>query len=208
MKNPHINAVLRFVADGKVHCFGHLDPHINDNVVKVLPIIRSTWTEPTYYGIRIKFPREKATSEYSTLFKDPKIHTVLIKFNPESYTNVDDHVVIDETEFQEFMQHAPQNIQDKAKEAFAQQNLYRITFTYEQKGIERFFYENQYSSSVPEIKAIFDSMELIPGCNTLSIYMWKYNDLPAHLQFLYRAHYSHIPSLEPYLHKYKTGKDA
>lgn len=205
--SPKDPAVLRFVADGQVHCFGHLDTGDRDNSIQVLPIIKSHWKESPYFGIRVKFPRPQS-SGYNTLFHEEKFHTVLIKFHPKAYTKVEDRIVTEETEFRDFLHHAPPHVHAKANEAFTQETLYRITFTYEEKGIECLYYTKQYSSSVTEIQNIFNSMRFITKCQTLSIYMWKYRDLPAHLQYLYREHHNYVPSLEPYLHKYKDGKDA
>ena len=205
--SPKDPAVLRFVADGQVHCFGHLDTGDRDNSIQVLPIIKFHWKESPYFGIRVKFPRPQS-SGYNTLFQEEKFHTVLIKFHPKAYTKVEDRIVTEETEFRDFLQHAPRHVHAKANEAFAQGTLYRITFTYEEKGIECLYYTNQYSSSVNEIQNIFNSMKFITKCQTLSIYMWKYPDLPAHLQYLYREQHDYVPSLQPYLHKYKDGKDA
>ena len=201
-------AVLRFVAGGKVHCFGHLDRGMREDVVQVAPYIKMGWSEPTYYGIRVRFPHEDVPSGHMALFHDDKFHTVVIKFKPDSFTNVTDYVVTDETEFRESIQEAPEHVHAKAKEAFKQEKLYRITFTYEEDAIARAYYTNLYTSSVPEIQAIFDSMQHIPVCKTLSVFMWKYTGLRAHLQHLYRTQHNYEPVFDPYWHKYKSGRDA
>ena len=208
IKNPPAKlAVLRFVAGDQVYCFGHLDEKAQNNVVQVSPLVRISWTEAPYYGIRVKFPRDEQ-SKYDTLFYDEKFHTVLLKFSPNSYTAVEDHIVTNDAEFEDFLQFAPLHVHAKAKEAKLQETLYRITFTYESDGIEQCFYPNQYSSSVPEIQAIFNAMALVPGSKSLSVFMWKYDALPAHLQFLYREQHQYRSSLEPYKHKNKDGMAA
>lgn len=205
--NPTNDAVLRFIADGKVYCFGHLDRPSQDNVIRVLPITKIPRAEPPFYGIRVKFPRDES-SETKARFFDEKFHTVLYKFNPRSYTSVDDHCVTDDAEFDEFLKHAPEHVHAKAKEGKEQNRLYRITFSYEGKGIKQLFYPNLYSSSVPEVQDIFKAMELVPECKTLSIFMWKYEDLPGNLQYLYRVQQDYQSSLKPYLHKHRLGMAA
>lgn len=205
--NPTNDAVLRFIADGNVYCFGHLDRPSQDNVIRVLPITKIPRAEPPFYGIRVKFPRDES-SETKARFFGEKFHTVLYKFNPRSYTSVDDHCVTDDAEFDEFLKHAPEHVHAKAKEGKEQNRLYRITFSYEGKGIKQLFYPNLYSSSVPEVQDIFKAMELVPECKTLSIFMWKYEDLPGNLQYLYRVQQDYQSSLKPYLHKHRLGMAA
>ena len=89
------------------------------------------------------------------------------------------------------------------------QNLvYRITFSYNDYKIWQGAFPNIYSSGVPEIQKNFEAMSLIPTCKTLSIFMWKYKNLPANLQYLYAEQNNYISPLDSYLHKYKEGKDA
>lgn len=52
------------------------------------------------------------------------------------------------------------------------QKLYRMTLSYEDDAIEQDFYPNVYSSSVPEVQSIFETMFLVPTCKTLSVSMW------------------------------------
>ena len=205
--HPTEPAILRFVAGGTVHCFGHTDRGFRGNIVQVFPIMTARPQDSPYYGIRVKFPRTQMPG-YDTLFNEENWHTVFVKFHPKSYTNVEDRVVSDQNEFEDFLQTVPQHAQPKVKEAFGHQCLYRITFTYEENGIELAYYPNQYSSSVAGVQDIYNVMQFITQCKTLSVYVWKYPDLPAHLHWLYGEQHSYVYSFQPYLHKYKDGWDA
>ena len=124
-----------------------------------------------------------------------------------SYT-VEDDIVTDKTEFKQFLDDAPEHVRAKAKEAFEQSKLYRITFSYEHNDIHLRGFPNLYSSSVPEIQEIFEGLSLVRHCKTISLYMWMYKDLQAQLQYLYRRQHSHVSSLVPYMHKNKLGLAA
>ena len=90
----------------------------------------------------------------------------------------------------------------------SQKKLYRITFSFEDNKIEQNFYPNVYSSSVPEVQAIFDAMALVRTAKTISIFQWMYEDLPANLQYLYTAQRDYWSRLGEYLHKQKKGMAA
>lgn len=205
--SPNDHAVLRFIADGKVHCFGRLDRNVKDAVVQVLPRVKIPRTEPPCYVIRVKFPRDEASNPSKAQFTNAKFHTVNYNFLHDAYT-VDDHLVTDEAEFEDFMLHAPDHVHAKAKEAMSQGKLYRITLSFEDDKIEQDFYPNVYSSSVPEIQAIFDAMALVRTAKTISVFQWMYEDLPANLQCLYKAQREFYSRLQPYLQKHKMGLAA
>ena len=206
-KSPPANySVLRFDAGGEVHCFGQLDRRKDFNTVTVLPIIKTTQVEAPSYQIKVIFPRDQVSNP-AIRFNDPRSHTVLFKFKPGAYT-VDDHLVTDKTEFEDFVKDAPEHVRGKAKECMDQRQLYRVTFFFEEKGIQQLFYPNLYSSEVPLIQAIFDSIKLIAGCKTISIFTWRYTDLPANLQYLYHEQMRYESPLGSYYHKEAKGLAA
>ena len=200
-------AVLRFVADGQVHCFGLLDRSVRDNVIQVLPEIKLSRTQPPRYTIRIKFPRDSDSKSSKAQFVDPNFHSVHYTFLPGTYS-VEDHVVSDAAELEDFLLHAPKYTHAKAKEAMSQGNLYRITLTFDDNKIQQNFYPNVYSSNVPEIQKEFDAMALVPTAKTISVFQWMYKDLSAHLQCLYRKQREFSSPLQRYLHKHKLGLAA
>ena len=204
--SPTDLAVIRFVADDKVYCVGQLDRSIKNNVIQVFPKIELSRSHLPCYTLRVKFPRDK-DSESKTLFADPDFHTVRYNFLHNNYT-VEDHLVIDATEFQEFLLHAPTNVHSKAKEAMSQGKLYRITLSFDDNKIEQNFYPNVYSSKVPEIQEIFDAMVLVPTAKSISVFQWMYKDLPGNLQYMYNAQRELIPPLQQYLHKHNAGLAA
>lgn len=203
IKRPFDHAVLRFIAGGQVYCFGHLDKPAATDSVRVLPIIKCPSTDKPYFGIRILFPRDRSRNT-GISFPDIKFHTVLYRFTHPNYT-IEEHTVTDETEFQDFLQHAPQHVHPKANEAMSRGKLYRLTLTYEDKRIGQDFYKIVYSSSVPKVQNIFTALDQIPGCKTLSVFMWQYDDLPANLQYLYKAHLKSDSPIDWYFHKEKEG---
>lgn len=100
------------------------------------------------------------------------------------------------------------HVKDKAKEAMSQGNLYRITLSFDDNKIEQDFYPNVYSSREPEVQAIFETMALVRTAKTISVFQWKYEDLPANLQSLYMAQRLYYSPLQNYLHKHKMGLAA
>ena len=162
--------------------------------------------EAPSYEITVLFPRDHVPNP-AIHFNDARSHAVVFKFRPGVYT-VDDHVVKDKTEFEDFVKDAPQHIRGKAKECMDQQQLYRVTLSYEEKDILQLFYPNLYSSNVPAVQEIFESLKLIPGCKTISVFTWMYPDLPANLQFLYQEQMSYASRMEPYYHKETKGLGA
>ena len=185
-------SVLRFEADGMIYCFGHLDrpdkkPTKFDSV-HVLPLIKMRPRDAPALRVLVKFPRDEKPLP-GACFDDPKFHSVWYKFKLDA-CEVEDHVVTDEIEFQEFLKDAPLTVHGKAKKAMERKELYRITVSYDDNEIGQ-DYPNGYSSSTPEIQKNFDALALVPVCKRLSIFMWMYNDLPAHLQYLYAAQKSY-----------------
>ena len=199
-------AVLRFEADGTVYCFGHLDKTTKPGSIQVLPWVKVTSAVDPNFTIQVKFPRDK-TPIPGFHFHDPAFHSVWYKFQSNTY-EVEEHLVTDKKEFGQFLKDAPRHVHGKANEAMKQQKLYRITFSYDDHKIWQGHFPNIYASSVPEIQKNFEAMSLVPTCKTLSIFMWKYEDLPANLQYLYAEQKDYVPPLDLYLHKYKEGKDA
>ncbi len=199
---PNNHAILRFVADEKVYYVGHLDRPAANDVVQVMPIIKIPSTDQPYFGIRMRFPRD----EFSEGFSDPVTHLVMIKFSTKGFT-VEDHLIVDNTEFEDLLAEAPLRLQAKLKEAKEQSKLYRITFHYGPKDIQVQGYPNLFSSNNFEVQAIFDSIALLPDCQTLSILIWEWPTLSQNLQFLYQEQLNYIPSLTLYYHKYKDGHD-
>lgn len=151
-KNPPQNqSVLRFEAGGQVYCFGHIDKPTSHETVTVSQSIKVLPGDVPVLLVRVSFPRDKIHP--GIRFHDPKSHTVYYRFRPGFYT-VDDHLVTDETEFQEFLVDAPQHVRGKAKEAKTQAMLYRVTLSYEEKDMWQGHYPNLYiPQATPRFKA-------------------------------------------------------
>lgn len=96
--NPS-SAVLRFVADDKVYCFGRLNTSTQGAAVQVFSQIKVPHAELPNFGIRVRFPRDKS-SNTKARFSDERFHNVWYRFNPQAHI-VDDHLVTDEAEFQD-----------------------------------------------------------------------------------------------------------
>ena len=136
--NPTNYSVLRFEASGKVYYIGQLDKPDNFNVVTVLPMVKVGDGNAPAYVIKVGFPRDKISNP-AIRFQNPNTHSVWFKFRPGAYT-VNDHIVTDKNEFDAFIADAPKHVHGKAKEYMEQQKLYRVTLTYEKKGILQLFY--------------------------------------------------------------------
>lgn len=200
------SVVIRFVADGKVNCFGHLSRPSGASVVKVVETKKAGRTEPPYFGIQVLFPCDKSNNT-GFHFHNNNYHTVMLRFLPHTFTVVDG-LVTDKAEFEEFLKDAPEDVVEKAKEGFAQKKLYRITWTFEDQAIKLDSYPHVYSSSDPAVQDKFNAMANIPVCKTLSVFLLEYEDLPNHLQLLYKRQQDHISPLTNYLHKHNKGLAA
>ncbi len=96
----------------------------------------------SFYGIRVKFPRDK-TPDNTPNYYDDNFLTAWLKFHAKGYAAKDEgssytievDVVNDEIEFKQLLDEAPEHARAKTKEAFKQNKLYQISFSYDQNDI-------------------------------------------------------------------------
>ena len=102
---------------------------------------------------------------------------------PDAFT-VEDQLITDDAEFKQILNEVPKRLHPKLRECMSQAKLYRITFNYDETNFRMEGYPDLYSSSLSHVQEIFDAIKLLPDCKTISVFLWMYEKLPYHLQYL------------------------